>query len=252
MPQLVCRQLLHALPRCGCGPCRNGQRLDAPPDTQAKKAAEAAAKPPSKKAALLDDSAEEADPAAYYANRVKALEAKKAKGVNPYPHKFHVSISLPHYIDKYAGLEPGERLSDVTVSIAGVCAARVWVCAGAVRRVRSRRASSCLCTHLPWHLTHGCPPVSAPSSGTHPHARTHARRPREQQARERGQAAVLRPAQRGLQAAGHGGRQVRRRRQQQAHCAVPPHRGHDTHATPRPPSPAPPPRHNTPPPPRAV
>eukprot|EP00882_Tetradesmus_deserticola_P028572 GHRQ01031837.1.p2 GENE.GHRQ01031837.1~~GHRQ01031837.1.p2 ORF type:complete len:141 (+),score=77.87 GHRQ01031837.1:295-717(+) len=84
-----------------------------------KKAADAAAKPPSKKAALLDDSAEEADPALYYENRLKQLAAKKAKGINPYPHKFAVDTTLPQYIVKYASLEAGSRLDDVTVSLAG-------------------------------------------------------------------------------------------------------------------------------------
>jgi hypothetical protein len=40
---------------------------------------------------------------------------------DPYPHKFHVSISIPAYIKKYHGLlkEPGDRLEQETVSIAG-------------------------------------------------------------------------------------------------------------------------------------
>jgi lysyl-tRNA synthetase class 2 len=86
---------------------------------QVKKAAEAAAKPPSKKAALLDDSAEEADPTLYYENRLKQIAAKKAKGINPYPHKFAVTTTLPEYIEKYSSLEAGARLDDVTVSLAG-------------------------------------------------------------------------------------------------------------------------------------
>eukprot|EP00879_Flechtneria_rotunda_P025430 GHRR01027026.1.p1 GENE.GHRR01027026.1~~GHRR01027026.1.p1 ORF type:complete len:510 (+),score=160.54 GHRR01027026.1:307-1836(+) len=86
---------------------------------QAKKAAEAAVKPPSKKAALLDDSTEELDPNLYFENRVKAIVAKKEKGVNPYPHKFHVSTTLPEYIRQYANLEAGRQLGDVTVSVAG-------------------------------------------------------------------------------------------------------------------------------------
>jgi len=93
----------------------------------AKKASEAAAKPPSKKAALMDDSTEETDPTLYFENRVKVLNAKKAKGINPYPHKFNVTMSLPDYIAKYSSLEPGQRLDDVTVSLAG--------------RVNSKRAS---------------------------------------------------------------------------------------------------------------
>jgi hypothetical protein len=88
-------------------------------NTQAKKAAEAAAKPVSKKAALLDDSTEETDPTLYFENRVKGLNAKKAKGQNPYPHKFNVTLTLPECVAKYANLEAGQRLDDVTVSVAG-------------------------------------------------------------------------------------------------------------------------------------
>lgn len=78
-------------------------------------------KPPSKKAALLDDSSEETDPNLYYENRVKALAAKKAKGLNPYPHKFEVTSSLPDYVAKYSSsIEAGQRLDDVTVAVAGV------------------------------------------------------------------------------------------------------------------------------------
>lgn len=87
---------------------------------QAKKAAEAAAKPVSKKAALLDDSTEETDPTLYFENRVKVINAKKAKGLNPYPHKFNVTMALPDYVAKYKDLEAGSRLDDVVVAVAGV------------------------------------------------------------------------------------------------------------------------------------
>ncbi|KAF8072993.1 Kars1 [Scenedesmus sp. PABB004] len=103
------------------------EKAKAMAEKAAKKAADAAAKPPSRKAALLDDSCEEADPSLYYETRVKAVTAKKAKGGNPYPHKFEVSTSLPDYVAKYGSLEPGTQLTDVTVSLAG--------------RINSKRAS---------------------------------------------------------------------------------------------------------------
>ncbi len=93
--------------------------------TQAAKAAHAATQMVDKAAkgveelGLEDDSNEEVDPNLYYENRCKALEAKKAKGINPYPHKFHVSMALPEFIKKYQDLEPGSHLEDVTVSLAG-------------------------------------------------------------------------------------------------------------------------------------
>ncbi|KAG2455091.1 hypothetical protein HYH02_000911 [Chlamydomonas schloesseri] len=90
-------------------------------EKEAAKAAKAAAKP-AKEAdgpALEDDSTEITDPTAYFENRVKYINAKKAKGVNPYPHKFHVSMSLPDFVAKYGSLEAGQQLTDVTVSVAG-------------------------------------------------------------------------------------------------------------------------------------
>ena len=37
--------------------------------------------------------------------RVAMVEKAKARGENPYPHKFDVSIQLPAYVEKYGGLE---------------------------------------------------------------------------------------------------------------------------------------------------
>ena len=47
------------------------------------------------------------------------MAAAKARGENPYPHKFHVSVQLPAYVDKYSGIEAGTQLSEETVSLAG-------------------------------------------------------------------------------------------------------------------------------------
>ncbi|KAM7477640.1 hypothetical protein LguiA_025853 [Lonicera macranthoides] len=55
----------------------------------------------------------------YFENRLKALAAQKEAGKNPYPHKFHVSISVLEYVEKYGGLNSGEHLEDVEVSLAG-------------------------------------------------------------------------------------------------------------------------------------
>ncbi|XP_010672234.2 lysine--tRNA ligase, cytoplasmic isoform X3 [Beta vulgaris subsp. vulgaris] len=59
---------------------------------------------------------------------VKFLDAQKAAGINPYPHKFHVTLSIAGYIEKYGGLNNGDHLEDVQVSLAG--------------RIMSKRASS--------------------------------------------------------------------------------------------------------------
>lgn len=49
-------------------------------------------------------------PPRYYENRVRAVQAAKARGENPYPHKFDVSIQLPAYVAKYADLEAGTQV----------------------------------------------------------------------------------------------------------------------------------------------
>jgi hypothetical protein len=54
----------------------------------------------------------------YYGNRLKALAALKASGVNPYPHKFEVGLQIIEYINKFGSLADGERGAEI-VSVAG-------------------------------------------------------------------------------------------------------------------------------------
>ncbi|KAG5563653.1 hypothetical protein RHGRI_000001 [Rhododendron griersonianum] len=75
---------------------------------------------------MVDD--EDMDPTQYFENRLKAIAALKIAGSNPYPHKFHVSISILEYIENYQSLTNGAHLEDVQVSLAG--------------RIMSKRSSS--------------------------------------------------------------------------------------------------------------
>lgn len=50
--------------------------------------------------------------------RMDHVQTLKDKGESPYPHKFHVSISLEAFIEKYQCLDDGEHHTDV-VSVAG-------------------------------------------------------------------------------------------------------------------------------------
>ncbi|XP_023232776.1 lysine--tRNA ligase-like isoform X1 [Centruroides sculpturatus] len=61
----------------------------------------------------------EIDPNEYYRIRLQAVSQLKAAGENPYPHKFHVSISLTDFIEKYQHIATGEVVENDTVSIAG-------------------------------------------------------------------------------------------------------------------------------------
>nr|XP_027201957.1 lysine--tRNA ligase-like [Dermatophagoides pteronyssinus] len=62
---------------------------------------------------------EELDPNEYHENRSKEIIEWRESGENPYPHKFHVSISLNDFIEKYSSLNDGEIRDDVEVSVAG-------------------------------------------------------------------------------------------------------------------------------------
>ena len=56
----------------------------------------------------------------YYKIRSQAINALKVEGDHPYPHKFHVSISLKNYIAKYDSITTaGEWLDDI-VSVSGM------------------------------------------------------------------------------------------------------------------------------------
>jgi len=61
---------------------------------------------------------EELDPTAYRANRLRAVADLEASGVNPYPHKFHTTTTVPRFVEDYSSLDAGARL-DTVVSIAG-------------------------------------------------------------------------------------------------------------------------------------
>ncbi|PSR94737.1 Lysine--tRNA ligase [Actinidia chinensis var. chinensis] len=62
---------------------------------------------------------EDVDPTLYFENRLKALALQKSAGINPYPHKFHVSMTILEYLEKYECLSNGDHLEDVQVSLAG-------------------------------------------------------------------------------------------------------------------------------------
>jgi len=89
-----------------------------------KKAAEKAEKEKNKPAPAVSDkekkvNEEEISPNEYFKLRSGAVEELKTGGSHPYPHKFHVSISLANYIEKYQHLKDSETLTDVEVTIAG-------------------------------------------------------------------------------------------------------------------------------------
>lgn len=68
---------------------------------------------------LISTDDEDIDPNEYFKLRSKAVAALKDTDCQPYPHKFHVSISLEKFIETYQNTEPGTVLENETVSVAG-------------------------------------------------------------------------------------------------------------------------------------
>ena len=86
---------------------------------KAAKKAETAPKAGAKKEKVADD--EELDPSKYTDNRKAFLEAQRAEGKNPYPHKFNRDFTIPHFKEKYdqVKMENGEFKEGEVVSVTG-------------------------------------------------------------------------------------------------------------------------------------
>lgn len=52
--------------------------------------------------------------------RVQTVKSMRAAGKNPYPHKFHVSMSLTDFIEKYSSLDAGQSDEAARMSLAGL------------------------------------------------------------------------------------------------------------------------------------
>ncbi|XP_077687108.1 lysine--tRNA ligase isoform X2 [Eretmochelys imbricata] len=62
---------------------------------------------------------ESLDPNQYYKIRSQAIQQLKGTNEDPYPHKFHVDLSLTDFIERYSHLQAGDHLRDITVRVAG-------------------------------------------------------------------------------------------------------------------------------------
>lgn len=70
-----------------------------------------------KKNAVGDE--EELDPTQYYENRLKVIESFERSGKTAFPHKFHVSLRISEYIQRFNSLAEGDHLENEMVSVAG-------------------------------------------------------------------------------------------------------------------------------------
>lgn len=87
-------------------------------EKEAKKAAEAPAKGDTKEK-IDKDSEEELTPNEYFKIRSAAVETLKQGPNHPYPHKFHVNVSLTEFIETYSSLEAGTTKDEVEVRVSG-------------------------------------------------------------------------------------------------------------------------------------
>ncbi|CAK9862126.1 unnamed protein product [Sphagnum jensenii] len=106
-------------------------------EARRKAEAEASARKPSAKV-QAEHEEQEIDPTQHTRNRLQVLAELKAKGINPYPHKFHTTMRLPEFVKTYSKLDAAQRLEDKIVSVAG--------------RILSLRSSS---TSLHFYDLHG-------------------------------------------------------------------------------------------------
>ena len=62
---------------------------------------------------------EEMDPSKYFEMRLAKVNAEKAAGVNPYPHKFHTTMQVPEFLAKYEFVQPGGFAEGAVEGLAG-------------------------------------------------------------------------------------------------------------------------------------
>ncbi|XP_076674571.1 lysyl-tRNA synthetase isoform X1 [Andrena cerasifolii] len=95
------------------------QKLKEKAEKEAKVLTEVAAKP-EVKSPEKNVKEEEISPNEYIKLRTEAVNHLKSTSDNPYPHKFHVSISLENFIEKFSNiLKDGEVLGNEVHSVAG-------------------------------------------------------------------------------------------------------------------------------------
>nr|XP_020466003.1 lysine--tRNA ligase isoform X1 [Monopterus albus] len=68
---------------------------------------------------FFDLDEETLDPKQYFKIRSQAIQSLKGTAEDPYPHKYHVDLSLTEFIEKYNHLQPGDHLADVVLNVSG-------------------------------------------------------------------------------------------------------------------------------------
>ncbi|VDO22909.1 unnamed protein product [Brugia timori] len=110
------------------------QKLKEKAEKELQRAAAATAATTMEKGKRDEKMVDPSDPQEYFKLRTTLINERRSKGINPYPHKFHVSISLTDFIEKYDSLEKDVILNDSIQSVAGKCSLLIW-------RIFSKRES---------------------------------------------------------------------------------------------------------------
>ncbi|XP_043508628.1 lysine--tRNA ligase isoform X1 [Frieseomelitta varia] len=96
------------------------QKLKEKAEKEAKALTQVTTKDQTEAEEKKENKEEDISPNEYNKLRTQAVKHLKDTNDNPYPHKFHVSISLENFIEKFSNnLKPGEILNNEVHSVAG-------------------------------------------------------------------------------------------------------------------------------------
>ncbi|KAJ2617889.1 lysyl-tRNA synthetase [Coemansia sp. RSA 1365] len=88
-------------------------------DKEAKKAQAQAQAPAASSKASKSNAEDDLSPNQYFEIRNRAVDKMREEGPYPYPHKFHVTMSMTDFIEKFGDMKAGESKPDVEICLAG-------------------------------------------------------------------------------------------------------------------------------------
>ncbi|KAJ2084185.1 lysyl-tRNA synthetase [Coemansia sp. RSA 988] len=88
-------------------------------DKEAKRAQAQAQAPVASSKASKPNTEDDLSPNQYFEIRNRAVDKMREEGPYPYPHKFHVTMSITDFIEKFGDMKASESKPDVEVCLAG-------------------------------------------------------------------------------------------------------------------------------------
>jgi lysyl-tRNA synthetase class 2 len=74
---------------------------------------------PEKAKTVSSEEPEELDPTQYYQNRLNTIEELEHQGKSVFPHKFHASLRISEFVQRFNSIGEGDHLEKEIVSVAG-------------------------------------------------------------------------------------------------------------------------------------